>query len=112
MMGDYGTPVKKLVRRNDPDTSRIAARSVDTSYLERLVHEIISSFGEDGCISEQVLNHPRAIGKPYSSITARFKALMEKGMIRDTGERRCGASNRPMRVMVSSNATRSGRRSS
>jgi len=38
-------------------------------------------------------------GFPYSSITARYRALLDKGFIEDTGERRKGRSNKNQRVM-------------
>ena len=93
----FGTHAKKLVRRDDPDTSHQAAQKVDTTKLEQLVYETIKSYGQGGCISDQVLgNFPQM---PYSSITARYKALMDKSLIEDTGERRAGKSGRPQRVM-------------
>ena len=93
----FGTAIKKLVRRNDPDTSQAAAAKVDSTKLEQLVYETIKSFGNRGCISDEV----RALypAMPYSSVTARYKALMDKGFIEDTGERRNGSSGRPQRVM-------------
>jgi hypothetical protein len=93
----FGTNAKKLVRKDDPDTSHQAALKVDTTKLEQLVYETIKSYGAGGCISDQVLaNFPHL---PYSSVTARYKALMTKCLIEDTGERRAGKSGRPQRVM-------------
>ncbi len=94
----FGTPVKKLYRREGPDTSKEAAESVDSTKLERLVLTTIRSFGKDGCISDEV--RAKNPGYPYSSITARYAALLSKGFIIDTGERRVGKSGRKMRVMV------------
>lgn len=96
----FGTDPRKLVRHEDPDTSHIAAQSVDSGTLERLVLSAIESFGEDGCISDEVLQMFPSL--PYSSVTARYKALMTKGLIVDTGLRRKGRSSRPQRVMKSS----------
>lgn len=93
----FGTDPKKLYRRNDPDTSASAAHAVDTTKLEAMVFEAIKGFGERGCISDQIRDlFP---GYPYSSITARYKALIDKGMIKDTGYRRPGNSGRSQRVM-------------
>jgi len=36
---------------------------------------------------------------PYSSITARYRSLLDKGFIVDTGERRKGQSGRAQRVL-------------
>jgi hypothetical protein len=93
----FGSEPKKLVRTNDPDTSHAAANAVDSTTLERLVYEAIKTFGDTGCISDQILAmHPTY---PYSSITARFRALLDKGFIVDTGERRPGKSGKPQRVV-------------
>ena len=94
----FGTDPHKLVRTNDPDTSHQAAQSVDTTRLEDLVYATVARFARRGCISDEVRAlHPDT---PYSSITARFAALMEKGYIVDTGVRRQGASGRNQRVLV------------
>lgn len=93
----FGTEPYKLVRQQDPDTSHTASRAVDSSRLERLVYDTIKSFGINGCISDEVRDRFPEI--PYSSITARYKALMERNLIEDTGERRKGHSSRPQRVM-------------
>ena len=83
--------------KNDPQTSFEAAEKVDTSRLEKLVYEAIKGFGEAGCISDQILEmFPQM---PYSSITARYKALLDKGFIQINGTR-LGKSGRQQRVMV------------
>ena len=93
----FGTKPKKLVRTNDPDTSHAAANAVDSTKLEGLVYEAIKKFGDKGCISDQI----RAMypNYPYSSITARYRALLDKGFIVDTGERRPGKSGKSQRVI-------------
>ena len=93
----FGTESKKLVRKNDPDTSQESASLVDSSRLEGMVYEAIKKFGDKGCISDQI----RAMYPtyPYSSITARYRALLDKGFIVDTGERRQGLSGRSQRVL-------------
>jgi hypothetical protein len=91
------TDPKTLVRRNDPDTSHDAANKVDTSKLEALVYRTIGSFGETGCISDEVRECFPDL--PYSSITARYRALLDKGLIEDTGLRRAGRSGRNQRVL-------------
>jgi hypothetical protein len=93
----FGTAPKKLVRKNDPDTSHEAASGVDTTRLEMMVFEAIKSFGSAGCISDQILCQFSTF--PYSSITARYRALMDKGFIEDTGQRLPGRSGRSQRVM-------------
>lgn len=94
----FGTNSNHLVRRNDPDTSHEAAEFVDTTKLEKIVYETIKSHGINGCISDRVrMLHP---AYPYSSITARYRALLDKGMIIDSGVRMPGRSGRNQRVMV------------
>ena len=91
----FGTEPFKLVRNQDPTTSHEAAQAVDTTKLERIVYEAIQSFPE-GCISDQVLE--ALPNYRYSSITPRYKALLEKGFIEITGTKE-GRSGRNQRVM-------------
>jgi hypothetical protein len=93
---EFGTDPKLLVRKDDPDTSHAAAQTVNSSDLEKLVFETIKRFA-DGCTQDDVLAlNPT---KPYSSITARFRALLDKGFIEDTGERKPGRSGKPQRIV-------------
>ena len=93
----FGTHSKKLVRKNDPDTSHKAAKSVNTTNLEKMVFDAIASYGDQGCISDQILAQFSHL--PYSSVTARYKALLDKGLIEDTGNRRAGKSGKQQRVL-------------
>lgn len=94
--GVFGTKPFKLVRKQDPATSHQAAEKVDTAKMEYLVYEAIHSFGENGCISDEVLEKfPYA---PYSTITARYRALHDKGYIEIIGVRK-GRSGKNQRVM-------------
>jgi len=91
----FGTPAFKLVRREDPTTSHQSAQVVDTTKLEQMVYEAIKSHPE-GCISDEILAmYPNY---PYSSITARYRALLDKGFIEVTGVKR-GKFGRNQRVM-------------
>ena len=93
----FGTPAFKLARREDPTTSHQAAQAVDTTKLEQMVYEAIKSF-PDGCISDEILEmYPNY---PYSSITARYRALLDKGFIEVTGVKR-GKFGRNQRIMKS-----------
>ena len=96
---DDPTPPHKLHRKDGPDTSKEAAYSLhNVAGMEQEVLEVIKQYGESGCISEQVVEHFGP--ERYATITARYKALLEKGLIVDTGERRTGQSGRKQRVMV------------
>jgi len=91
----FGTEPFKLVRNQDPATSHQAAQLVDSKKLERMVYEAIKSF-PDGCISDQILDmYPQY---PYSSITARYRALLDKDLIEVSGVKR-GKFGRNQRIM-------------
>ncbi len=91
----FGTEPFKLVRNQDPTTSHQAAQAVDTTKLESLVYEAIKSH-PDGCISDEILEmYPNY---PYSSITARYRALLDKGFIEVSGVKR-GKFGRNQRIM-------------
>jgi hypothetical protein len=91
----FGTEPFKLVRKEDPTTSHQAAQAVDTTKLESLVYEAIKGF-PDGCISDEILEmYPNY---PYSSITARYRALLDKGFIEVSGVKR-GKFGRNQRIM-------------
>lgn len=92
----FGTYWRKLVRNDAPITSIEAAEKVDTTHMEQLVYEAIGMF-PDGAIQDEILDHLR--GYPYSSVTARFRALLDKGLITDTGLTRPGRSGRKQRVL-------------
>jgi hypothetical protein len=91
----FGSPAFKLVRNQDPATSHEAAQAVDSTKLEQMVYEAIKSH-PDGCISDEILKmYPQF---PYSSITARYRALLDKGFIEVTGVKR-GRFGRNQRIM-------------
>ena len=94
----FGTEAFKLVRRDGTDTSHEAALQIDTTRLESMVYEYIYSTGTRGCISDEVREaFPE---HAYSSITARYRALLDKNLIADTGVRWPGKSGRKQRVMI------------
>lgn len=91
------TEITHLYRRDATDTSRMAAESIDVSALESMVLSAIRQFTH-GCIQDDILlMFP---DRPYSSVTARFRALLDKGLIVDTGSRRPGKSGRLQRVIT------------
>jgi hypothetical protein len=91
----FGTPAFKLARREDPTTSYQAAQAVDSTKLEQMVYEAIKRH-PDGCISDEILAmYPNY---PYSSITARYRALLDKDLIEVSGVKR-GRFGRNQRIM-------------
>ena len=92
-----GTPAYKLHRKDSPDTSVESAHAVKATEMESIVLETINKLGKNGCIQDDVLRTLPMYA--YSTVTARFKALHEKGFIEYTGEKRKGRSGRNQRVM-------------
>ena len=91
----FGTEAFRLVRKEDPTTSHEAAQGVDTTKLEQIVYEAIKGF-PNGCISDEVLE--ALPDYRYSSITPRYRALLDKGFIEITGTKD-GRSGKKQRVM-------------
>ena len=92
----FGTAPFKLARKEDPATSHQAAQVIDTTKMESLVYETIAAYGPEGCISDDVVSKLAFL--PYSSVTARYKALIDKGFIEIIGTRN-GVSGRKQRIM-------------
>ena len=95
----FDTPSYKLARSHDPSTSHDAADKLDVGKMERIVLAAITSFGREGCISDDVLSILPAYR--YSTITARYKQLKEKELIFVDTRKRKGQSGRQQLVMWS-----------
>jgi hypothetical protein len=78
-------------------TSRMAAASIDANRLENLVYQTVYNFGPNGAISDEVQDELSHLS--YSSVTARFKRLIDDGHLIVAGVRP-GRSGRDQRVMV------------
>jgi len=91
----FGTPAFKLARKDSPETSKEAAQAVDSTKLEQIVYEAIKGF-PDGCISDEILD--ALPDYRYSSITPRYRALLDKGLIEITGTKE-GKSGKKQRLM-------------
>jgi DNA-binding MarR family transcriptional regulator len=98
--GRFGTDPHKLSRTLDPRTSHDAAYSIDTTRLEELVYETIRKAGPRGTISDEVRRALAHRDLSYSSVTARYAALKEKGLVEYSGHKRPGKSGRGQNVMV------------
>lgn len=88
----------KLARRDGPETSKEAAASINTSHLEQIVLGAIMMHTE-GATQDDVLQTLSHRGYAYSSVTARFRSLLDKKLVLDTGEKRKGKSGRSQRVL-------------
>jgi len=94
------TPIHTLHRIDGPETSKEAAESLkNLNNLEKEVYTVIEYHGSSGCISDQVRESFPNLS--YSSVTARYKALSDKGWISYTGTKKPGNSGRNQRVMIS-----------
>ena len=86
----------KRHRRDAPDTSIEAAYSFNVGAVQQIVYDAINSFGDEGCISDQVLDYLSQMG--YATVTARYSELYDRGLIFYDGKRP-GRSGRNQRVM-------------
>jgi hypothetical protein len=77
-------------RGNDPATAKDAAHSVKTAELELKVVETLAK-APDGLTSHEVAER---LDVQLVSISPRFRPLVEKNLIRDSGEKRKGESGR------------------
>jgi hypothetical protein len=100
----FGTDPRKLARRHDPSTSHEAAGHVNTARWEKRVYIAVCKHKTNGATQDQIIDmiHNRFGSVPYSTVTARFKALQDKKLITYTGEKRKGKSGRLSRVRVAS----------
>jgi hypothetical protein len=90
--------MEAFARNTDPTTSHEAAKSVGVlSDMEQTVFDVIKQFPL-GCIADEI--EDKLPGKRLVSISPRFKPLINKGFIVDTGEKREGRSGRKQRVML------------
>lgn len=83
-------------RKDDPDTSVEAAVSIHTQPLEQTVLAALKSFPEGATADEVSAKIPHI---PMNTVTPRFAALIRKGLIEDTGQRKKGNSGRFQRVL-------------
>ena len=93
----FDTPAFKLARSRDPSTSHDAADSLDVTRMEKKVYYAICTFTDSGCIMDDVLD--RLDHLRYSTVTARFKSLKEKGLIVVDHRKRKGKSGRGQLIM-------------
>lgn len=93
-----------LARQSDPSTSKEAAASFDPTDLEQTVLGAVMVF-VDGATQDDVLGILEPYGYKYGTITPRFRSLLNKGLLVDTGEKRKAKSGRSQRVLKVSAAT-------
>lgn len=79
-------------------TSTHAKLSVDVTNLEQAVYEVIRNAGPNGLHSDAVRCFLPDLA--YSSVTARYRKLIDTGRIYLNGQTRKGTSGRSQRVMI------------
>lgn len=84
----FGTTVQDIVRHDAVDTSVAAAKRVDTSKWERLCYAHCRSRGIWGVTNAETAQH---YVRPVHAISGRWSALIDKGLVFDSGFRRGGA---------------------
>ena len=79
-------------------TSAEAEGSINPSRLEQVVYEVIRNAGPNGLHSDAVRCMLPELA--YSSVTARYRKLLDTNRIFLNGQTRKGVSGRSQRVMV------------
>lgn len=82
------TPVYKLHRQDNPDTSKEAAKKVESGELKKLVYDTLVEAGENGMTMGEVCE---ATGVPLNSLSPRSAPLEREGLIFYRGDRRDGS---------------------
>ena len=80
------TPAFKLVRKDDPQSSKDAANEVSSGKMLTLVYKEIVKAGRRGITTKEIRRMYPYL--PYSSITARHAQLQTDGKIYYEGDRR------------------------
>jgi|SRR3954468_15959695 hypothetical protein len=94
------TDEKAHARRTDPETSHQAAESVAVRENQVYVYQVLSKLGPSTdewlvtCYPMYMGHHPQS----PSGIRTRRRELCDKGLVRFTGEKVRGKTNRLMRV--------------
>lgn len=86
-----------LARNEDPETSHEAAALVDASKLIREVWEAMATFGDAGCIGDDIEKMlPQHTGQ---TLSPRYIQMVERGMIEVLEERRKSPSSGRMQMV-------------
>lgn len=88
----FGTLPHLLHRRQDPDTSRAAAYSINTPSWERKVFMANWYRKPHGMTTFECLAHIK--GSTHQTVSARWSGLRRKSLVYDSRERRPGSNNR------------------
>ena len=89
-------PVKGLARRTDPETAKAAARKAPAAGLQMRVLDALRR-SREGLTSHELA---ALLGEDLVSVSPRLRPLANKGLVRDSGERRAGPSGTKSIVWV------------
>lgn len=92
---DFGTPTRKLIRTDAPNTSIEAGLKIDTTRGEQEIYDLVKAAGTNGITVKEAAVQ---LGKQPNQISGRFTGLSDKGLIeadRGGSRKRAGC-----RVMV------------
>ena len=94
---NFNLPVHRVVRKDAPLTSHVGANSIDMAKTVKEVYDVIESFGNKGCISDEVqatLSH-----RSYGTVTSKYSWLKDKGYIKVDMRVKKGKAGRPQHIM-------------
>ena len=80
----FDLPMSGRARRQDPETAKAAARTVDAETLSGQVLTLLEA--EPGGLTSEEL--AERLGRDRLSVSPRLRPLVEKGLARDSGRRR------------------------
>lgn len=86
-------PARELYRRNDPETSRSAAESLDAGPI---LWRLLAVHRDRALIADEAADEARC--GPHDGAWKRLADLDRLGLIADTGERRTGNAGRKQMV--------------
>lgn len=97
----FKTDAHKLARKTNHETSKEAARLFNSETMEELVYNDICSYGDKGCIIDDIIkNHPDI---PLNSLSPRVAQLCHKKLVMYTGEKRKSSYNRNQMIIIKFN---------
>ena len=85
----FAEPTHKLVRKNDPETSKEAAAAIPSGNMAKFVYEEIVKAGAVGITANQIKDKYPSLRS--ASVTARPKTLEQRGLIFYRGDKRDGS---------------------
>ena len=90
---------KATARNTDPDTSHLAAASFTEERLTDIQRDVLAFFRTHGrATDEEIEDALKGKHPAFSTLRKRRTDLVQRGLLRDTGERKVNRNNRKMIV--------------